>query len=687
MFKSRLFIKYFFTIVIILAAFTATIYFYSETFIEKEVFEIEKSSARTVLDNVYEMVRSINNGLQSYRESALQAKKKELKNVVMMVESYINTMDEQSGGISRCSVEKKILETISKFKYGNSDYVFIFNDTIMLSHPDQALVGRDCLSINDVTGKLVLSPMIETALKDGEGYYTYKWKRLNTDAEPMDKLTYFKYLPKHKWIIATGVYMDDIDNTANKMMINAIDSLREILRAIKVAKTGYLFVFSPKKDNDNSSMVIHPRNDMKLINMDAYTDTPAKQNIYKELAKAADNPDGLRYKWDKLEDQGHYVYDKITWVRYYKPLGWYICASVYMNELQSSSREMGRRILAIAFSCIIFLIFFGYLFSRRMVAPLTRLSEMALRIKSGDLTTTIDIKRDDEIGILADAFNSMVEQLRGNFALLDEKVKERTGELQAAYDKLKALDELKSAFLSNVSHELRTPLTSIYGFAEIIKESFEKIVLPHVNVEGKKTERTVRQINENIAIIISESERLTSLINNLLDLTKMEAGKMVWKKDIINVQDILNHAVKVTSSLYKRKDSAVLIVESEKNIPDTVGDYDRILQVVINLISNAIKFSTDGDITLKADCCSEGQLTISVSDRGMGIPVEEQEMIFEKFKQLGDALTDKPTGTGLGLPICKEIVEHHGGSIRVLSTKGQGSTFSFTLPVIQADQD
>ncbi|WP_420264864.1 cache domain-containing protein [Candidatus Magnetominusculus dajiuhuensis] len=687
MFKSRLFIKYFFTIVVILAAFTATIYFYSESFIEKEVFEIEKSSARTVLDNVYEMVRSINHDLQSYRVSALQAKKRELKNVIMMAESYINTMDEQSGSVSRGDIEKKILDTISRFEYGNSDYTFVFNNAKVLAHPDPTLVGRDCSGITDVTGKLVLTPMVDAALKDGEGYHTYKWKRLNTDAEPKDKLTYFKYLPKHKWIIATGVYMDDIDNTARKMMSTAINSLGEILRAIKVAKTGYVFIFSPKRDNDTASMVIHPRNDMKIVDMDVYVNTPAKRNVYKELAKAADNPEGIRYKWDKIEDQGHYVYDKITWVRYYKPLGWYICASVYMDELQSSSREMGRRILAIAFAGLIFLIFFGYLFSRRMVAPLKRLSEMALRIKSGDLTATIDIKRNDEIGILADAFNSMVEQLRGNFALLDAKVKERTTELQAAYDKLKALDELKSAFLSNVSHELRTPLTSIYGFAEIIKESFEKTVLPHVNIEGKKVERSVRNINENIAIIISESERLTSLINNLLDLTKMEAGKMVWKKDIINVQDLLNHAVRVTSSLFQRKDSSALIIESEKNIPDTVGDYDRILQVVINLISNAIKFSTDGDITLRADCRSGGHLTVSVSDKGAGIPIEEQEMVFEKFKQLGDTLTNKPTGTGLGLPICKEIVEHHGGRIWVSSAQGQGSIFSFTLPVIRTGQD
>ncbi|MBF0459017.1 MAG: cache domain-containing protein [Nitrospirae bacterium] len=687
MFKSRLFIKYFFTIFIILAAFTLTIYFYSKTFIKRDVFEIEKSSARLVLNNVYEMVRSIDHDLQSYKASALHSKRRELKNVILLAEGFMNIIEEQFGGISRDITEKRILETISRFRYGNNDYVFVFDtNALILAHPDTKLMGQNLLYLSDVDRRLIISPMLERALREGEGYHTYKWKRLDSEDEPLDKLTYFKYLPKHKWILATGVYIDDIDKAANAMMSVAIENLRTILRDVKIAKSGYVFIFT-SNDNSPPTLLVHPIKDRESTSMEHHIDPVTNVSLYEELTSVADKPDGLRYKWDKPEDPGHFVYDKISWVRFYKPLGWYIGTSVYVDELRSSSREMGRRVLATAFFTIIFLIFFGYLFSRRMVAPLKRLAEMALRVKSGDLTAAIDIKRNDEIGILADAFNSMVEQLRDSFALLDAKVKERTAELQTAYDKLKALDELKSAFLSNVSHELRTPLTSIYGFAEIIKESFENRVLPHVNMEGKKMERSVRQINENIAIIISESERLTSLINNLLDLTKMEAGKMVWKRDIINVPHLLNHAARVTYPLFQREDSGKFVIECEKNIPGTVGDYDRILQVVINLISNAMKFSTEGDIILKAACCSDGQLTIAVSDKGAGIPPEAQEQVFEKFKQLGDTLTDKPAGTGLGLPISKEIIEHHGGHISVSSSTGQGSTFSFTLPVIHADEN
>lgn len=246
--------------------------------------------------------------------------------------------------------------------------------------------------------------------------------------------------------------------------------------------------------------------------------------------------------------------------------------------------------------------------------------------------------------------------------------------------KEKEVDQMKTNFISTVSHELRTPLTSVLGFAKIIKKRFEKVLLPKfTDEEDKKTQRAVRQVNENLDIIISEGERLTALINDVLDIAKMEAGKIDWKMAPLSVTEIIERATVATSSLFAQK-GLTLIKKVEENLPEIIGDRDRLIQVVINLISNAVKFTDDGAVTCQTT--QEHQyITVKVIDTGIGIAEADRPRVFERFKQVGDTLTDKPKGTGLGLPICKEIVEHHGGTIWVESEPGKGSTFAFTLPI------
>jgi signal transduction histidine kinase/Pyruvate/2-oxoacid:ferredoxin oxidoreductase delta subunit len=247
--------------------------------------------------------------------------------------------------------------------------------------------------------------------------------------------------------------------------------------------------------------------------------------------------------------------------------------------------------------------------------------------------------------------------------------------------RLQELDRLKSDFLSTVSHELRTPLTSILGFSRIIRKRLQDKIFPLIPVTDKKTDKVKNQIMDNTDIIISESERLTSLINNLLDLSKMEAGKIEWKAEELSISEVVDRAIAATTSLFEQK-GLTLIKDVESNLPNIIGDQDRLIQTVINLISNAIKFTDQGSITCRARRYYEDKIEVSIIDTGIGIDPENQDKVFEKFKQVGDTLTDKPKGTGLGLSICKQIVEQHGGRIWVESKVGKGSTFSFALPVI-----
>ncbi len=244
----------------------------------------------------------------------------------------------------------------------------------------------------------------------------------------------------------------------------------------------------------------------------------------------------------------------------------------------------------------------------------------------------------------------------------------------------KAVDQMKTDFISTVSHELRTPLTSILGFAKIIQKKLETILLPAVVSDQPKVQRAARQVKENLNIIISEGERLTSLINDVLDIAKIESGKVEWNMQSLDPKEVVEQAIAATSVLAQNSHIR-LKADIAPDLPTIVADQGRLIQVVINLISNAIKFTREGTVTCEVKC-TEDELRISVIDTGMGIREEDQPKVFEKFKQVGEIMTDKPKGTGLGLPICKQIVEHHGGRIWVESQFEVGSTFVVALPLM-----
>lgn len=243
----------------------------------------------------------------------------------------------------------------------------------------------------------------------------------------------------------------------------------------------------------------------------------------------------------------------------------------------------------------------------------------------------------------------------------------------------KEIDRMKTDFIATVSHELRTPLTSVLGFAKLTKNKLEQNVFPHVPAADAKAQRAVGQVRGNIDIIVSEGQRLTTLINDVLDISKMEAGRMEWKMAPVEPGQLVERAIEATSALFPGP-SVTLERDIEAELPSLEGDFDRLLQVMINLISNAAKFTDKGSVTVRARRHG-GAIELSVRDTGHGIELVDQQAIFEKFKQVGDTLTNKPKGTGLGLPICKQIVGAHGGTVGVESALGKGSTFVVTLPL------
>lgn len=247
------------------------------------------------------------------------------------------------------------------------------------------------------------------------------------------------------------------------------------------------------------------------------------------------------------------------------------------------------------------------------------------------------------------------------------------------FQKLKDMDMMKTDFLSTVSHELRTPLTSIIGFAEMVKRKFEGIIVKELDLDNEKNKRAVVKIKRDINIILSEGERLSCLINDLLDISRMEAGKVSLNMREIDIEEIITQVITLTTPIIREK-SVQVILNIRESLPKIMADKDKLVQVIINLISNAIKFTEEGCVVCTARAV-EGNIIVSISDTGFGIREEDKKYIFEKFSQVGDTLTNKPRGTGLGLAICKYIIEEHGGEIWVESEIEKGSDFSFSIPI------
>jgi PAS domain S-box-containing protein len=273
---------------------------------------------------------------------------------------------------------------------------------------------------------------------------------------------------------------------------------------------------------------------------------------------------------------------------------------------------------------------------------------------------------------------------------LERMVDERTAdladkarELERANRRLLEMDELKSAFLSSVSHELRTPLTSVLGFAKLIRKDFARSFLPGEDAPPGMRKKSGR-ILDNLRVIEQEGERLTRMINDFLDLSKIESGRVDWHDTDVDPAAVVQHVTRAVQGQFSQKPQVRLRVRVAENLPVLHMDPDRLEQVLLNLLGNASKFTDQGHVDLDV-APHDGAVRFQVTDTGPGIPEHDLERIFDKFHQVrkSDTVSEKPVGTGLGLAICRQIVEHYGGSIHVFSELGKGSVFTVDLPAAE----
>jgi signal transduction histidine kinase/DNA-binding response OmpR family regulator len=367
-----------------------------------------------------------------------------------------------------------------------------------------------------------------------------------------------------------------------------------------------------------------------------------------------------------------------------KVLGSMITRMSTEQAYASVTAQRNRTLVLDAFGLSLVITLIYFMVNKLVRRPVENLAEKAKKFAEGDMSVSVDVKTEDEIGILGNTFNYMVESVSSFSKKLELEVTRKTtllnertqllALLERANRELRDLDKLKSTFLANMSHELRTPMNAIIGYTDLL---LDKVDGPINEEQGK-----------SLIKVMSNARHLLQLINDVLDVSKIESGKIELQPKELDIKSLIDSIIPTFEPMIKQK-GLTLTLNIDENLSPCYGDEDKVRQILINLLSNAVKFTYQGEITISARHSERGIkpgeppifAEICVEDTGIGIKDEDLGKIFDKFTQVDVSIIRQYEGTGLGLSIARGLVALHKGLIWVTSKYGEGSRFCFTLPI------
>ena len=443
-----------------------------------------------------------------------------------------------------------------------------------------------------------------------------------------------------------GVIVADVD----------LGSVIDAIRRAQIGTAGYAYAV------DTDGQVIAHTTNISLVLAD--TNLGALPQVHAALASAVTH--GV--VTNGRDPQGTEVLSAFDSVN---PPGWRVFVEEPLSEAFAPIQAAIWRTVGLLVVFLLVAIATSVLLARNLVRPIESIQVAAAKIGSGALDQRIDISSRDELGALAAEFNEMAARLEASYVGLEQQVQERTLELASALAELdeksrelEAASHHKSEFLADMSHELRTPLNAISGFSQVLRKG----------MFGEINDKQAEYLDD----ILASSRHLLSLIDDVLDLAKVEAGQIELQAAPFSLREALERGVVIVRERAS-KEGVRVSLSSDPGVDTVVADERRITQVVFNLLSNAVKFAPPGSTVDIAAARVDGEIRISVTDSGPGVAPVDQVRIFEEFQQAA-AGKEQREGTGLGLALSRRLVELHGGRIWVDSELGKGSTFVFTLP-------
>lgn len=669
---------------------------------------------------IYQEYRQFNDESKRLREDYLQNQKTLIREEVEKAIDYINYMKagtherlkrniknrvyeaydialniyrENRESATPAEIQKMVKDALRpiRFNRGRGYYFATRMDGVEELFADRPeMEGVNMIESRDTQGRYVIRDMIKLAREEGEGFYSYTWTKPSSEGDDFLKIAFIKYFEPFDWFIGTGEYLDDVK----------VDIQLEVLQRlveVRFGEDGYLFgsTFNGDPLFTNGRITVGTKSVWDLTD-------PNGVRIIQEQKKAALQPGGgfYHYSWVKLH--GESPSPKISFSRAIHDWEWMIGAGVYVDDVNAvieQKREMLRQsikghilniLLVLMVLTVLAFLLSGFL-SRKIRQGFERFASF-FDLASSQL---VEIRQDNlyfsEFYKLSQIANRMVrerlkaenelmqskQELSHAFDELEKRVEERTFELKQAKEEAEKANNIKSEFLANISHELRNPMHHILSYSGFGVDKIE-------TADRKKLFHYFSQIRRS-------GHRLMLLLNDLLDISKMEAGKMVYSFQYCNVYQVVKEAIKEIEKTLDLKKIRVHLEVPEGEV-NAECDAFKIGQVMRNLLSNAIKYSPpNGEIGIEfnnTELMIEGEsrraVRISVKDHGVGIPETELHTIFEKFTQSTKTKTGAG-GTGLGLAISREIVRAHKGKIWAENLEDGGSLFTFVIPFDQPE--